>query len=255
MSTTNVFVSYSHDSDEHKAWVRELATRLRGAGIDATLDQWDLHPGDDIPTFVERGLTRANRVVMICTERYVIRANAGDGGVGYEKMIVTASLLKKIDSNAVIPIIRQPIKPPNLPTFLSAKLYLDFSNDSDFEPVFDSLTRTILGVPLYKKPPLGKRHAPKRQGARLPRRDGASATNTLRKLLRAIIESPMYSKYDQYPVKLAKEGDYSDEKIALRKSGLSEERFWELAREADEKGLLEIFPEGGLRVTRSGHSY
>jgi hypothetical protein len=35
-----VFVSYSHDSDPHRAWVLKLATDLRANGVDATLDQW-----------------------------------------------------------------------------------------------------------------------------------------------------------------------------------------------------------------------
>ena len=37
-----VFVSYSHDSEAHKAWVLKLATDLRSNGVDAILDVWDL---------------------------------------------------------------------------------------------------------------------------------------------------------------------------------------------------------------------
>jgi len=50
---------------------------------------------------MELNLASADRVLMVCTDRYVKRANAGAGGVGYEKMIVTADLLKTIDSNKV----------------------------------------------------------------------------------------------------------------------------------------------------------
>ncbi len=42
-----VFISYSHDSDEHKKWVLNLATKLRRHGVDAILDQWDLRIGQD----------------------------------------------------------------------------------------------------------------------------------------------------------------------------------------------------------------
>ena len=38
-----MFISYSHDSQEHKKWVLELAYRLRNNGIDAILDY--LHLG------------------------------------------------------------------------------------------------------------------------------------------------------------------------------------------------------------------
>jgi len=39
------FISYSWDSDEHKAWVLQLATRLVNNGVDVTLDRWDIHLG------------------------------------------------------------------------------------------------------------------------------------------------------------------------------------------------------------------
>ena len=107
MTAPVVFISYSHDSQELKRWVLDLATRLRECGVDAILDQWDIGPGGDLPHFMEQSLTKASRILMICTDRYVQKANAGEGGVGYEKMIVTADLMKKIDSARVIPIIRQ----------------------------------------------------------------------------------------------------------------------------------------------------
>lgn len=59
------------------------------------LDQWDLKPGDDLPLFMDRGMNSADRVLMVCTDNYVGKANSGVGGVGYERMIVTADLLKK----------------------------------------------------------------------------------------------------------------------------------------------------------------
>lgn len=39
MEAPKVFASYSHDSDEHKKWVREFCTKLRENGVDVTLDQ------------------------------------------------------------------------------------------------------------------------------------------------------------------------------------------------------------------------
>lgn len=76
-----VFISYSHDSPEHKRWVSELGAKLRHNGIDAILDQWDLGPGDDITLFMESGLKNSDRVLVICTDTYVSKANAGEGGV------------------------------------------------------------------------------------------------------------------------------------------------------------------------------
>lgn len=154
MTAPVVFISYSHDSQEHKRWVLDLATRLRECGVDAVLDQWDIGPGGDLPHFMEQSLTKASRILMICTDRYVQKANAGEGGVGYEKMIVTADLMKKIDSARVIPIIRQQ-RTYFLPTFLSTKLFINLSTQEQFETGFDQLLRDILNAPLFVKPPIG----------------------------------------------------------------------------------------------------
>lgn len=151
MSIPKAFVSYSHDSQDHKKWVLDFATRLRNNGVDAILDQWDLKPGDDLPSFMEQGLVTADRVLMICTDKYVDKANSGAGGVGYEKMIVTADLLQKIDSSKVIPLIRQSGS-HQVPTFLRSKLFLDFSRPDQFEFSFDELIRALHSAPLYEKP-------------------------------------------------------------------------------------------------------
>lgn len=149
-----VFISYSHDTLEHKKWTLELATRLRNNGIDAILDQFELQPGDDLPHFMETHLAEADKIIMICTENYVGKANKGEGGVGYEKMIITSNLLQKIDENKIIPIVRQNGN-RDVPTFLKTKLYIDFSKTDDFEFSYDNLVRTIHNAPLFKKPPVG----------------------------------------------------------------------------------------------------
>ena len=154
MEVPKVFISYSHDTLDHKKWVLELAVRLRNNGIDAILDQFDLQAGDDVPHFMETNLAKADKVIMVCTERYVEKANSGEGGVGYEKMIVTSSLLKRIDENKVIPIIRQNGE-TKLPTFLSSKLYINFSKNDEYEFSYDNLVRTIHKTPIFEKPPIG----------------------------------------------------------------------------------------------------
>jgi len=157
METMNppvVFISYSHDSAEHKKWVLDFATTLRNRGIDAVLDQWDLKPGDDLPHFMKTNLELADYVLMICTEKYIEKANAGEGGVGNEKMIMTPSMLSKIDSSKVIPIIRQ-AGTDIRPTFLKSKLYINFSDDAEIEYALDELLRTLLNAPLFEKPAIG----------------------------------------------------------------------------------------------------
>lgn len=122
--TPSVFVSYSHDDLDHKRWVLALATRLRKSGIDVTLDQWDLDAGDDLGSFMTNNLANADRVLMICTPNYVEKANEGKGGVGVERMILTAEYLSNIDSNKVIPVIKKHGAEP-VPAFFSTKLKIN----------------------------------------------------------------------------------------------------------------------------------
>ncbi len=65
MSAPKVFISYSHDSDGHKKWVRHLATDLRANGVDVSLDQWDLELGQDVVEFMRRGITESDRVTFV----------------------------------------------------------------------------------------------------------------------------------------------------------------------------------------------
>ena len=154
MRIPKAFISYSHDTLQHKKWVLELATRLRNNGIDATLDQFDLQPGDDVPHFMETHLAAADKILMICTENYVGKANKGQGGVGYEKMIITSNLMKHIDQNKIIPIIKQNGS-SEVPTFLKSKLYINFSKEENYEYSYDDLVRAIHNAPLFKKPEIG----------------------------------------------------------------------------------------------------
>jgi hypothetical protein len=151
----SVFVSYSHDSADHKTWVLGLATRLVANGVDILLDQWDLRLGGDLPRFMESGLTESRRVLAICTAAYVTKANEGLGGVGYEKMILTAQLMQNVTSDRVLPIVRDNTLAPPLPTFLGARVYSDFRDSSQFETKYTELLRELHGQPVLPRPPLG----------------------------------------------------------------------------------------------------
>jgi hypothetical protein len=150
-----VFISYSHDSDLHKEWVRKLASDLRGSGVDAILDQWDIRLGDDLAVFMESGITSADRVIAVCSENYVLKANEGKGGVGYEKMIVTGELVKNLGTNKFIPLVRGNNTVNKVPVCLSSRAYIDFENDNEYEARLKELIRDIFGVSENEKPPLG----------------------------------------------------------------------------------------------------
>lgn len=155
ISPPKVFISYSHDSEQHKDWVLGLATRLVANGVDVVLDQWDLTLGSDLPKFMELGLSAAQRVLAICTETYVVKANACRGGVGYEKMILTAQLMQDVSADRIVPVIRANTVTPVVPTFLGSRVHIDFRDDLQYEPKYAELLRDIHGQQIKPRPPLG----------------------------------------------------------------------------------------------------
>lgn len=151
-----VFISYSHDTPEHKQWVSEFGAKLRSNGVDAILDQWDLGLGEDPTRFMETGVRDSDRVLVICTDSYVRKADAGKGGVGYERLIVTAQLVQDLGTNKFIPIIRQPSGEERIPTYLGARIHINFTDDNQFDEKFNELLHELHQVPIMQKPPLGK---------------------------------------------------------------------------------------------------
>ena len=66
----SAFISYSWDNEGHKKWVKVLATKLRGEGIDIKLDQWETIPGDQLPHFMEKSIRENDYILIICTPKY-----------------------------------------------------------------------------------------------------------------------------------------------------------------------------------------
>jgi len=152
-----VFISYSHDNPKHKKWVADLASKLVDKGIDITLDQWELSLGDDVPKFMQNALRASERVLVICTENYVRKANDGEGGVGYEAMIVTAEIIRDLGTKKFIPVVRQVSATGSvLPDCLGARFYCNLSDDRIFQDEFDVLLRELHKVPSQPKPALGR---------------------------------------------------------------------------------------------------
>ena len=150
-----VFVSYSHDSIQHKAWVLRLATDLVEQGVDVTLDQWDLSLGMDVARFMSEGIRQSEYVLLICSASYVQKAQAATGGVGFEQQIVTGELVSKLDTTKFIPLVRANLGDPKIPGFLGARMYVDFNDDSSYAEKREVLLRELHGAPANVKPPIG----------------------------------------------------------------------------------------------------
>lgn len=151
-----VFISYSHDNASHKDWVLQLATRLRSNGVDVLLDRWNLNLGSDLPKFMEHGLSKSHRIICICSDDYVTKSNDHVGGVGYEKLIMTGILFNDLNSNWIIPIIKNYTKNKKVPHFLGSKVYISFEDSKLYEKNYEILLREILEQPILPIPLIGK---------------------------------------------------------------------------------------------------
>jgi hypothetical protein len=150
------FISYSWDSDEHKEWVRSLATELMRNGVETFLDQWDLTPGMDLTNYVETCIRESDFVLLVCTPLFAIKANAGRGGVGYEKCIVTGEIFQGVASpDKFVPLLRRGTEAESLPSYLKSRVYVDFRIDASFPNSIEQLLRHIFRSPKYVRPPIG----------------------------------------------------------------------------------------------------
>ena len=142
-----IFISYSHDSEKHKQWALKLAEDLRMASLKVTIDQNHLRLGDDITAFMENGLSNSHRVIVICSENYVAKADNNKGGVGYEKMIISSELVQNLGTRKFIPIIRNNQSAEKVPRCLGNRLYLDMDDDSQYELNLKTLIAELKEVP------------------------------------------------------------------------------------------------------------
>ncbi|MCC5907028.1 MAG: toll/interleukin-1 receptor domain-containing protein [Balneolaceae bacterium] len=139
----NVFISYSWDNDTHRGWVRKLAEALRADGVNVTLDQWHLAPGDQMTEFMERAVRENDLVLIICTTRFKQKSDTRTGGVGYEGDIMTAEVLSNNNHRKFIPILREKPWKEVAPSWLLGKLYIDLSGDPYSEDQYKDLVATV----------------------------------------------------------------------------------------------------------------
>jgi hypothetical protein len=95
ISSTKVLISYAWESDEVKEWVLSFSTTLRNNGIDVTLDQWEVVPGDRMPYFMEMAVRKNNYVLIICSEKYKQKSENRQGGLGVQQYHKSKSIFKR----------------------------------------------------------------------------------------------------------------------------------------------------------------
>jgi hypothetical protein len=150
-----IFLHYSWDNEAHKDWVLNLANRLVADGVDLFFDRYDLKPGSNNTHFMEQ-IEKADKVVLIMSEGYKVKADDRKGGIGYEFQMVTTQLAKKLFENSkYIPVLKGVSADLCIPAILQSFLYIDMSSDILFENRYLELLRGIYDEPVVVKPQLG----------------------------------------------------------------------------------------------------
>ena len=160
MTTPTAFITYSWDDEDHKAWVKGLAERLRAGGVNVLLDIWGVAPGGQLPEFMERAVSDSDFVLVICTPGYRERSDERRGGVGYEGHIITSEMVARGNHEKFIPILRRGTWGDGGPTdaaaaWIRGKRYIDLSGDPYSEEQYQELVQTLFGL-REAAPPIGE---------------------------------------------------------------------------------------------------
>jgi tetratricopeptide (TPR) repeat protein len=156
-----VFLSYSHDSEEHSARVLALTQRLRRDGVDAHLDQFDPRPREGWPHWCARQILDADFVVLVCTATYRDRffgyERPGIGrGVRWEAKIIK-NILYRERQIELLPVIFDPDDQPFVPEIVDSEPFRLFGgfgpDDAAYAALLQELTDRRSLPPLPDLPP------------------------------------------------------------------------------------------------------
>jgi hypothetical protein len=157
-----VFVSYSHDSEQHSQRVLALANQLRKQGIDAELDQYETRPPQGWPRWCEEQLRPENseHVLVICTEMYVNRIEgkvpADEGrGVFWEGSVIYSYLYDQKSNERFIPILFDHKDVKYIPRPLNGTTRYSIATFDLSDTGYSALYRELTHQPAVEKPPLG----------------------------------------------------------------------------------------------------
>jgi hypothetical protein len=151
----SVFISYSWDDKAHQDWVLMLADKLQSeGGVKVMLDQYELRAGKSVTHFMERSIS-ADKVIMIMTPNYKLKADARTGGVGFEYSMITERIYHQINSGKIIPIARKGTYDECSPIFIKSLLSLNMTDDAKFSENFMQLLRIVHDEPEIVPPAIG----------------------------------------------------------------------------------------------------
>jgi len=167
------FISYSHDSAEHKNLVWDLCERLRNDGIDCRIDQQESSPPEGWPRWCRNQVQESQFVIVVSTETYERRYEGKDAtgtglGAKWEGFVITQDLYEAEGKNTkFIPVVFTPDDAQHIPLELRAATRYDLGIPEAYANLLRHLTKQPLHVKsevareIRRMPPLErKQHSP-----------------------------------------------------------------------------------------------
>ena len=154
-----VFISYTHDSPEHKEKVLRLADRLCSEGVDCNIDQYETSPPEGWARWMVNQVDNADFILVVCTEiygrRFTGNEEAGKGlGAQWEGAVITQDLYNSAAHNTkFIPIVFSSEDGSFIPKILRGATYYRI----DTEDGYDDLYRRLTDQRRVVKPSIGER--------------------------------------------------------------------------------------------------
>ncbi|CAN5485549.1 hypothetical protein BH09SUM1_BH09SUM1_23320 [soil metagenome] len=145
-SSPSAFISYSHDSPEHKQRIFDLAKRLRSNGVDAWIDQFEPDPVDGWAKWMEDQLETANFILVVCTAGYLkklrTKGHAQTGkGVSWETRIIYSYLYERGDQlKRFVTVLPPGSTEEDVPRPLRDRTLYRFQPDSEYNHLYRRVT-------------------------------------------------------------------------------------------------------------------
>lgn len=154
-----VFISYSHDSDEHEDRVLDLAERLvENDGIDVALDRFVNPPPASWPKWMEAEMKSSVFILVVCSAGYLAKLQGkvkpGTGkGIKWESLLSYQQIYDNdSDSSRFIPVLLEGGKYEHIPDPMRGGNHYRPEEDSEYL----KLLRHITGQWETPKPVLGQ---------------------------------------------------------------------------------------------------
>ncbi|ABB32024.1 SEFIR domain protein [Geobacter metallireducens RCH3] len=195
MNGKRVFISYSHDSAEHRDKVLGLGACLLRDGCDCRIDLYK-DTDEDWPLWMTRQLTEADFIVCVVTETYARRFNDKELpdrglGVGWESGLIRRLLYqKKLHNDRIFPVFFDKSDDHHIPLELVGYDYFILDNHTGYE----TLLRKVLNRPLHLKPSIGS-EPELRTSTATPLFARPSEEPQSDRIDAPAVESPLESKY------------------------------------------------------------